>query len=253
MDANNTSGSVDPSGTSKLNGPVGIGTTSPGESLDVRGNVRAYGTIYSMSDPSYARTYLRTWGLQRDGVMYLEPYADLWLTDQWQTTHNMNIRFNRTQWMNSSNEVQASIDKHGNAWFAGTVYAHSYYGSSSKKVKRDIRALTGDDLQWALDALRKARSVRFKFKWEVDSPEEGDKLAKEGSGEFRSVPHVGVIAETLPPELTEVNGKFSGGYNLNDMDGLLVAAIKALDRQNQELKARVEILEEAMYKAGLLK
>ena len=151
----------------------------------------------------------------------------------------------------------------GDYWwgFVGTsgrrfraMYAGSFNTSSSIKVKRDVQDLGEEDLEWALQKIRAARSVRFRYKWEASDPVEGDRLAKEGRGGYRPKPHIGVIAETLPEELTlDERGEFSGGYNLSDMDGLLLAAIKALDRENQELKARVEVLEDAMVRAGLLK
>jgi len=80
-------------------------------------------------------------------------------------------------------------------------------------------------------------------RWGVSAPETG----------FRVVPHIGVIAESLPSELTEWNGGFSGGYFLGDMDGLLVAAVKGLDRQLQECRADNRALAERLKRVeGIL-
>lgn len=101
---------------------LGIGR-DPGEALDVQGNIRAFGPIYSQSDPSYAQTYLRTWGLLGNGTIYIEPKggSSLELTDQWSYSGPLNISFGITNWKRNDGAVTAWIDKNGNASFSGTV------------------------------------------------------------------------------------------------------------------------------------
>ncbi len=137
------------------------------------------------------------------------------------------------------------------------MWAYGFNSGSSETVKKDIRDLSEAEYGWALEQLRRTRTVFFRYKSELDSP---TAEAREGQEVFRTTPHIGVIAETLPPHLTEWNGQFSGGYNLADMDGLLVAAVKSLDREVQDLKKtnaelldRVSLLEQVLVDAGLLK
>jgi hypothetical protein len=103
---------------------VGVGR-DPGEPLDVQGNIRASGVIYTTVDSGYAQTYLRTWGLLGNGTIYIEPAGGqaLYLTDQWSTTGTLAIQFGRTSWRNAGGSETAWVDRDGNASFAGTLTA----------------------------------------------------------------------------------------------------------------------------------
>ncbi|MBL6974207.1 MAG: hypothetical protein ISR64_00610 [Deltaproteobacteria bacterium] len=81
---------------------------------------------------------------------------------------------------------------------------------------------------------------------------------------YRTVPHIGVIAESLPDELgmatADGNGVDKHGYSLNDMDGLLMAGLKTLDRQIQQrdqriedLEDRIALIEQLLVDEGILK
>ncbi len=76
---------------------VGIGT-SPGVELDVAGDIRASGPIYTTSPGDYSQTSLQQWGLSSPGTMYIEPGpgSTLYLTDQWSKTGTLNIQFGNT-------------------------------------------------------------------------------------------------------------------------------------------------------------
>ena len=103
---------------------VGIGR-DPGQPLDVSGNIRASGAIWTTVDSGYAQTYLRTWGLVGDGDIYIEPHngRTLFLTDKWSATGTLAIQFGRTSWRNASGTERAWVDRDGNASFAGTLTA----------------------------------------------------------------------------------------------------------------------------------
>jgi hypothetical protein len=75
---------------------VGIGTNGPGEKLDVQGNLRTSGLIYSTYE-GYAQTYLRSWGLSGAGTIYIEPAAgnNLYLTDSWSKTGTLDFQFGK--------------------------------------------------------------------------------------------------------------------------------------------------------------
>jgi len=124
----------------------------------------------------------------------------------------------------------------------GAVGATNYYQTSSEAVKKGIRDLDAADLSEALEKVRQSRSVFFWYAEETSPMETDEFLGAGPEAPVRTQPHIGVIAESLPPELTEWNGEFSGGYALADMNGLLVAAVKALDRKVQECEATNEAL-----------
>jgi len=182
------------------------------------------------------------------------------------------------------------------------MYSYGYYNASSETFKKEIRDLAGDDLEWALNQVRRIRAARFYLKhevndrevarrmaeedirWDLDSLREG--LVREGrppeaverfmkeemrdekmqqryemafNRHYRPVPRIGVIAESLPDEAS-IFGWDKRGYGLAEMDGLLVAAVKALDRKVQErdqrifeLEDRIALLEQVLVDAGILK
>jgi len=141
------------------------------------------------------------------------------------------------------------------------MWAYGFNSGSSEALKKDIQDLSEAEHRWALERLRQVRTVFYRYKSESADPvATNHPEGAEPDIVFRGTPHIGVIAETLPPNLTEWNGKFSGGYNLSDMDGLLVAAVRALDNEvqalrdsNAELQDRVSLLEQTLVDAGLLK
>lgn len=190
-------------------------------------------------------------------VQYLSASVDLFAQRAIRAPHAVFNEISVSAGWNSNDPVGLSLGGHSIApvsddfGYVGwngrrfkAMWAYGFNSGSSETLKKDIRDLQESDYDWALAKLRAARTVFFRYKSEVVDPNEADRRAREDRGTvYRGVPHIGVIAETLPPELTDFNGRFSGGYNLADMDGLLVAAVKALDQKLRERDERIERLE----------
>ncbi|MDE2145014.1 MAG: hypothetical protein KGJ01_03590, partial [Patescibacteria group bacterium] len=98
---------------------VSVGTSTAPSA----GGLLAAGMIYSQDAPTYAQTYLHTWGLGGNGTIYIEPTAGgtLNLTDDWSATGNLNIEFGQTNFQNASGTVNAYITKNGMAEFLGGI------------------------------------------------------------------------------------------------------------------------------------
>ena len=111
-------------GGGPVNGKIGIGTTAPGEKLDVAGSIRANGAIYSMTPGGYGQTVLYQWGLGSSGTIYIEPAAGnhLYLTDSWSGTGTLQSRFAYAEFRNGSGSAYTPI------------YASDYYSSAAGGV-----------------------------------------------------------------------------------------------------------------------
>jgi len=98
-----------------VGGYVGIGTSSPGERLDVAGSIRSSGPIYNTSPSGYAQTSLQSWGLSSPGTMYIEPAGGntLWLTDSWSGTGPIRAVADRFSIGPDSNTENISLSKTG--------------------------------------------------------------------------------------------------------------------------------------------
>ncbi|MEW6557407.1 MAG: hypothetical protein AB1349_08645 [Elusimicrobiota bacterium] len=84
--------------------------------VNVQGNIRGSGAIYTTADAGYAQTQLRTWGLLGGaGSMYIEPGPgqSLYLTDQWSKTGTLNIQFGKTVVNGTYSTPQALISYDG--------------------------------------------------------------------------------------------------------------------------------------------
>lgn len=105
------------------NSGVGIGVSSPLESLHVAGNMRADGFVYSQDNPTYAQTRLHTWGLGGDGTVYIESGggSSLELTDSWSRTGALNMNFGSVNVQSGSLNVTS-----GNVNVSGNVNATNF-------------------------------------------------------------------------------------------------------------------------------
>uniref|UniRef100_A0A7C1WMG7 Peptidase S74 domain-containing protein n=1 Tax=candidate division WOR-3 bacterium TaxID=2052148 RepID=A0A7C1WMG7_UNCW3 len=113
---------------------------------------------------------------------------------------------------------QYPIHVQGGAYCDGT----SWVDASSRLLKKDIRALTPEEVKAILEELKRIQVVRFRYKSDVSGEE-----------------HIGVIAEDAPELLATPN---RDGINTGDAIGFLLAAIQAVCEQNQELRQELEAL-----------
>ncbi|RMD60051.1 MAG: tail fiber domain-containing protein, partial [Planctomycetota bacterium] len=130
------------------------------------------------------------------------------------------------RWLEAGS-YQTDMDIRATGYMIGTN--HLYW--SSRKRKRDITPLSQEQLLARLEQIRNIDSVTYYLKRETNDPAR----ANDPEANYRGVPHLGFIQETLPPEVREKDGYVSAA----DMDGLLFAGIKALDLQVQELRMLV--------------
>ncbi len=106
----------------------------------------------------------------------------------------------------------------------GVAWTLSEAGYSSREMKKDIIPLSMADSANILSKLRSINVVHFSF--------------KEDPQHFRQI---GIIAEDSPKEIITEDGKH---LSTTDALGFLAAAIQELKRKNDELKIRIEKLEE---------
>ncbi len=138
----------------------------------------------------------------------------------------------------------------GGGWV--TVAASGFTTISDITMKKEIVELHDQDLLSSLASIRSINSIRYKYNNEITGEPEPY------SGNLKRVnPHLGFSAQSLPAEVVvsdltksaaSSNQGYILGYSLNDMDGLLVAGVKALDKnqttQNEKLQQIQKKLEE---------
>jgi len=118
------------------------------------------------------------------------------------------------------------------------MYSYGFVTISDKNLKYDIRDVDDEDLTWALNSIRKAEIGFYWYKGEHKTPTAKEK--KYHLATYRPYPHLGAMAQSLPEVVKEPGENV---INLGDMIGLSYTAIRALDRNNQQLKAKVERLQ----------
>lgn len=125
--------------------------------------------------------------------------------------------------------------------------ASGFTSISDLSMKKEIQTLNATDLEAALADLRGINSIKYRYNNEVsEEPEPYSGALK------REQPHIGFSAQSLPKEVVVDDLTKSAashdegnilGYSLNDMDGLLVAGVKALDLNQQEQTSIIERLQ----------
>ncbi len=138
----------------------------------------------------------------------------------------------------------------GGGW--ANVAALGFQSISDVNMKKDIKPLSGEDFNASLVQIRQINSIRYLYNSEIAT----DPAPYSGQLK-RTNPHLGFTAQSLPAEVvvedmtrsaaTAQEG-FIMGYSLNDMDGLLVAGVKALDANQQKQTNELEALKETIAK-----
>ncbi len=113
------------------------------------------------------------------------------------------------------------------------VQASAFTVSSDRRLKKDINDINADQYGKYMDYIRNIESATFRYNTETN--------------ETRVVPHIGVIAQSLPAEVVSPVSSKPGqvgndrlGVNLADMQGLLLVGVKALDSKQLTSEAKIE-------------
>lgn len=119
------------------------------------------------------------------------------------------------------------------------VTASAFNVSSDKRVKKDIRIIEPQSDSEYMEHIRNIQSVRFRYNNETD--------------EDRQVPHIGVIAQSLPDALVSKGTEHANGtgkeiltVSLADWLGLLTVGVKSTDHNQQELADENERLRQTV-------
>lgn len=123
------------------------------------------------------------------------------------------------------------------------MHSGSFNTASSREFKKDIAAVEATQYGSYLEAVKKAAAIKFRFNEETaPSGTSTNANASPAGPKIRTVPRLGVEAESLPLEVRDESGKF---IDLASYNAMLLCAIKELQAQNEDLLRRVEALEAA--------
>jgi hypothetical protein len=202
----------------RTGGNVGIGMTNPQAKLDVGGVIRVLRDD-SMSEPGEGE------GLE---LMYdpVNRIGVIQVFDRFAGYRKLNLR-------NSPvgidlNDPQYPLD------VAGACHASSFPTSSDERFKSDVQ-----QLDHVLDKLDQIRGVSFNW---------NDRYEELG----RSTGHreIGVIAqeveEVFPELVTNWSNEDFKAVDYGRLTAVLIEAVKELNKENKELKDRVEALEQEL-------
>jgi hypothetical protein len=215
----------DPLALQAAGGNVGIGTTSPAAKLHVAGS----GIISQSSSSSCASCFLLN-------------------LDELSTNIFPGITFTGA----SIGTGGAGIFGVTNTGFTGInvgdqiggpfapVNASAFNVVSDRRMKKDIEDINSNQYEKYMNYIRNIESATFRYNNETNTS--------------RAVPHIGVIAQSLPQEIqaeisetaSSANGEKRLAVSLADMQGLLLVGIKALDEKNKELTEKINSLEQAL-------
>lgn len=105
---------------------------------------------------------------------------------------------------------------------AGNIQADSFLCNSSRELKKDIASLTEKDYSKVLETINQLEVVRYRYK-----------------GNQENKLHIGLIAEDSPKDILSQDGK---SVSLYDSMGYMLAGMKALIQENQQMKAEIAAL-----------
>lgn len=211
-------------------GSLGVGTQTPSEKFNLVDGLGLVQRGRSNGDWNHA-----DWILERSGTLGVFPSISF---------HNPGQT--APQWFGSYGPDRLNAGNCcGGGWV--TVAASGFTSISDLSMKKEIQTLNATDLEAALADLRGINSIKYRYNNEVsEEPEPYSGALK------REQPHIGFSAQSLPKEVVVDDLTKSAashdegnilGYSLNDMDGLLVAGVKALDLNQQEQTSIIERLQ----------
>ncbi len=113
------------------------------------------------------------------------------------------------------------------------VFASAFTVSSDRRLKKDINDINADQYDKYMNYIRNIESATFRYNSETEIS--------------REVPHIGVIAQSLPAEVVAPVSSHPGqpgndrlGVNLADMQGLLLVGVKSLDSKQLTSEAKID-------------
>lgn len=147
-------------------------------------------------------------------------------------------------------------DNQGSVGVASFRWRHMYTVNtvwvSNREEKKEIKYLTGRDMDSIGAAIQQIKPATWLYNFEVAADSEG--VADASAGSLRSVPHIGLILDEMPALIT--NG--GEGWYANDTVGFLLVASKYLDdkinrqaAQIRDLEDRIALMEQILVDAGL--
>jgi hypothetical protein len=122
--------------------------------------------------------------------------------------------------VNTSTTGWGVIGTASNAWYRMSAY--NFTTVSDENLKGEIVDMDEEMMRARLDQLDSIRSVTFRYNVEIENPSKG-----------RELPHVGVIAQSMPDEVVERDGDVLG-INVMDTLGLTIAAVRGLRAETRE-------------------
>jgi hypothetical protein len=223
------------------NGYVGIGTTAPETKFQVKEGFASFNSSRATNPPANKLDNSITIG---DVSSFYYPGINLYSD----ATATYTIVYGITD--NFSNRGIQVADETG---AYAEVNASAFNVSSDRRMKKEINDITADQYPKYMEYIRNIESATFRYNHETEAT--------------RKVPHIGVIAQSLPAELQaniyEKPGMVSEprlGVSLSEMQGLMMVGIKSLDAdmatlnsKHQNLKVQLELLqsENTMLKTRL--
>ncbi len=208
---------------------VGVGTDTPAELLHVAGNQFLKGALMldgsggtmSHTSPPAVTEQAYVYRSSQDGSLVLQSRVGSEVPIRFWT----GLSEKMTLFGNGNLAIGASTAGGYKVYVNGPLYATTVSYGSSRAWKTDIVPFTNAEYAGVLDQVRRTKVVRFRWK---------EDLRMDGGT------HVGVIAEEAPAEMRAQSGDAIG---VPEAMGFLMAGLKALAAECEQLRARVVVLE----------
>ncbi|MBX2902532.1 MAG: tail fiber domain-containing protein [Chitinophagales bacterium] len=257
-------------------GNVGIGSTAPGERLDVNGNIRAAGSVYAGYTGSYAQTYLHQWGLGGNGDIYVEPASGktLYLTDSWSQTGQLNIQFGSTYFasgnvgigvspnykLDVAGNIVNSVPTNGYLALTGDLpgYANNIYPTLKTNGSYMYVSIGGVYSAYVSAGGTWTAVSSRKKKENIETIDKQDILKRINTLELKKwnykcespdIKHIGPFAEDFHQQFG-LNGTNDSMISYTDPAGVALVGIQALTatqnthaKQIEELNAKIQTIE----------